>query len=153
MVAPEHIPLDPRRTPNLSEKLASTLLLLTNPDGTPIISHEEARGLSTAAIIGRFQWDHYPIRWIDGGPTAPWNLMPRPTAGHGAKTASIDIPQIAKGKRLRRSEAAHAAVMAAKAGDEPPAAAGARPKRKMAGRPFGKQHRPMRGGSAFGRRP
>lgn len=91
---------------NLTTKLASALLTMMRPDPETgklrrIISHEEAKTLTAKQIIARFQFDHYPIRKADGGPDEPWNIEPRPTAEHRKKTDEIDVPQIAKQKRIR----------------------------------------------------
>ncbi len=108
---------------SLSVKLAAALLQMKRPtaDGSGwerIISHEEARQLTAKQIISRFQFDHHPIREVDGGPAEPWNLDPMLTAEHRAKTAKIDLPQIAKGKRIRKAEVEHAERMARKGGHE-----------------------------------
>jgi len=89
----------------LKTRLCAALLTIMRPDenGTlvRVISHEEAKGMTEAQILARFDFDHWPIRKADGGPDAPWNLEPRPTDEHDAKTRTIDVPQIAKQKRIR----------------------------------------------------
>lgn len=106
---------------SLSVKLAAALLQMKRPtaDGQGwerVIPHEEAKTLTAKQIISRFQFDHYPIREVDGGPTEPWNLDPLLTLEHRKKTAKIDLPQIAKGKRIRKAEVEHGERMAHKSG-------------------------------------
>lgn len=90
---------------SLKTKLAAALLTMMRPDESGalvrIISHEEAKTLTADQIIARFHFDHYPIRKTDGGVDEPWNLEPRPIAEHDKKTREVDIPQIAKQKRIR----------------------------------------------------
>lgn len=89
----------------LKTKLAATLLTMLRPDEdgnlVRIISHDEAKRLTADQILARYHFDHWPIRKADGGPDAPWNLEPRPIAEHAKKTREIDVPQIAKQKRIR----------------------------------------------------
>jgi hypothetical protein len=141
------------RDPNLSEKLAAALLTMLRPDENGIlvriISHAEAKRLTTKQIISRFRFDHHPVRMVDrealsaaGIPDInhPSNLDPRVTADHDKKTAEIDLPQIAKQRRLVRAARI-------RAGEEPP-----RFKHKLRSRGFDKQHRPLRSRNTFQRR-
>lgn len=105
----------------LKVKLAATLLQMKRMDANGqlvrVISHEEAKSLTADQIISRFQFDHFPIPHAEGGPDAPWNIDPSPTPEHREKTAKVDVPQIAKSKRLRADEAEHQDAMASKGGD------------------------------------
>jgi hypothetical protein len=102
---------------SLKVKLAAALLQIRKWDWSetkpyksisiPVISYEEAKSMTTDGIIARFHFDHYPIRHADGGPSEPWNLVPRLIQEHRTKTAKIDIPEIAKGKRIRKKAARH----------------------------------------------
>jgi len=108
----------------LKTRLAAALLTMQHdPDGTgklePIIGYEEAKGLTDKQIIGRFDFDHGIHEAIDG-PTMAWNITPRVRAEHRRKTAQIDIPQIAKTKRLERATAQHQGIMLAKSGQAAP---------------------------------
>jgi len=89
----------------LKVKLAAALLTMKRPneDGVLVyvIGYEQSKNMTADQIIAHFHFDHYPIREADGGPTEPWNITPRPVAEHREKTAKIDIPQLAKQKRLR----------------------------------------------------
>jgi hypothetical protein len=91
-----------RRDPNLTEKLASVLLLLKV--GNEWLIPEPLRSTGSAAqIAATVEFDHDPIPYANGGTTAPQNLTPRSIAAHAEKTATIDLPRIAKGKRLERT--------------------------------------------------
>lgn len=93
-----------RQRINLETKLAAALLTMVRPnaDGVlePIISHEHAQKLSASQIISLFHFDHYPIPHSQDGPDEPWNLRPLLIPEHREVTARVDIPQIAKTKRL-----------------------------------------------------
>jgi hypothetical protein len=93
-----------RKTPTLAIKLAAALLQIRDAQGHPLIEWEHAKQMSAEQINSLFQWDHYPIRVEAGGPTEPWNLVPRFIPEHRIKTAKIDIPEIAKIKRISKSE-------------------------------------------------
>ncbi len=110
----------PRKRPTLTEKLASALCQMVRFDETgravPVISHEESKRLSPEQIIGRFDFDHAVVPHAEGGGNEPWNLVPRLRSEHREKTAKVDVPRIAKSKRLRAAQAAFTEVMEAKAG-------------------------------------
>ncbi|MDC7784827.1 hypothetical protein PQJ75_00980 [Rhodoplanes sp. TEM] len=93
-----------RKHISLKTKLAAALLTLRRVDENgvlvPIIPHEHAKLMSAEQIISLFQWDHYPIPHALGGPDEPWNLQPELIRPHRVKTATQDVPTIAKTKRL-----------------------------------------------------
>jgi hypothetical protein len=93
---------------NLATKLASALLALEH------IPYEDAKRMTAAQIISLYQFDHYPVRKADGGPDAPWNLRPMLRAAHRVKTSKIDMPALAKSRRIQLGEAEHQLRMAAK---------------------------------------
>lgn len=97
-----------RRGPNMSEKLAATLLTLGD------IPYEDAKQMTAAQINSLYQFDHYPIRHESGGPTEPWNLVPRLIMAHRVKTATKDAPEIAHGRNVRKSAEQHRLNMLAK---------------------------------------
>lgn len=90
---------------SLKTKLAAALLTMLRADESgqlvPVIPYSEAKALTSDQIIARFHLDHYPIRKADGGTDDPWNLEWRPVAEHEKKTREIDVPQMAKQKRIR----------------------------------------------------
>lgn len=96
---------------SLKTKLASALLMLRAPDGRDAIPYQDSKQMSADQIISLFHFDHWPIRKADGGTDHPSNLAPRLIAAHREKTAKIDVPEMAKSKRIRRKEAVHAAHM------------------------------------------
>jgi hypothetical protein len=139
-----------RRRPSLRCRLAAALCALTDGEGKRLIPHEHAKLMTEADVLSLFEWDHYPIRYIDGGPLAHWNLEPRLIMEHREKTAKVDAPQIAKNRSISDSEAIHKAQLASRAGDYAGAAAllssvkrktRLRPKAKIPSRPFPKSGR------------
>lgn len=123
-----------KKPPNLTEKLASALLMLTDGHGRPLIDREEAKGMTAAQIVGLFEFDHGIHRAIKGT-NHPTNLTPRIYAEHRAKTAKIDVPQIAKTKRISRANNEHVNQLLRKIGvDVPP-----RPRSRLQSRPFPKR--------------
>lgn len=92
---------------SLKTKLASALLTLVRPDDegnlVPFIPHEHAKKMSDDQIISLFHFDHHPVPHSQGGPDEAWNLTPLPLAEHRTKTSKVDVPQIAKTKRVARS--------------------------------------------------
>lgn len=88
-------------------ELAAALIQIANNDEF----YQHSKQLTADQVISLFQRDHCPIRKEDGGPDAPWNLTWRFIGEHRRKTATIDKPQSAKGKRLRDSRAEHEARM------------------------------------------
>lgn len=141
---------EPRKNPTLTIKLAATLLMLTDADGAPLIPHEHAKLMSAEQIISLFQFDHYPIRHEAGGPAEPWNLTPRLIALHRVKTATVDIPEVAKIKRVVPAEQEFRARLLAKT--DPDQVAPAKPKSSIRSPRFSKQRRPMRSRNTFERR-
>lgn len=79
---------------SLEKQLAAALLVIGD------IAHEHAKKMSAREIISLFNLDHFPIPKADEGPDEPWNLTFRFIGEHRLKTRKIDIPQIAKNKRL-----------------------------------------------------
>lgn len=140
-----------RKSISLSVKLAATLLMLTDADGSPLIPHEHAKLMSADQIISLFQFDHYPIRHEAGGPDEPWNLVPRMIVPHRIKTAKIDIPEAAKIKRIVPAEEEFRRRMLAKGSPEPDADLAPRVP-KLKGRGFSKEHRPLRSRNSFRRK-
>lgn len=103
---------------SLRKKLASALRCLkVEVDGKLVdaIEYEKAKTMTDAEVIALFHFDHGIHEAIDGE-TAHWNLTPRMVAEHRKKTAEIDIPQIAKTKRIRKSHAEFQRKILAKAG-------------------------------------
>lgn len=67
-------------------------------------------GCTAKLFPGRFEFDHDIPDWLGGEPTLE-NCMVLCDPCHGAKTAKVDIPRIAKTKRVRN---AHLGIRKAK---------------------------------------
>lgn len=93
------------RAPNMREKLAATILAWQRALGTPV-PREHAQAMTAHQICSLVEFDHYPVRRVDGGTNHPDNLEPLFRAEHRHKTATIDVPQIRKADRITRTEQA-----------------------------------------------
>jgi len=125
----------------LVEKLAAAIGVLFS------FSYDDRRSKSAEEILARVSWDHDPIPKAHGGPDKHYNLVPRLRADHVRKTATRDVPMIAKVRRVARRHNEHLARMAAKSGDASGTVemrATMRAKRKIPSRPFPKVYRPLR---------
>ena len=113
---------------SLRTQLAAMLLTIRVEDEegklVPFIDYETAKQLTPEQICSLFQIDHYPVRKEQGGSDAPWNLVFRPIMAHRHKTATKDIPEIAKGHRITAANEEFRRKMLAKVGraedGEPP---------------------------------
>jgi len=90
-----------RRRPTLRERLAATLLTLVRENEfgqlVPVISFEEAKGMTADQILARYEFDHAVyVTW--GGGNHPVNLTPRAVADHRAKTRR-DLKEIGRVRR------------------------------------------------------
>jgi hypothetical protein len=130
------------RTFPMRHKLAAALRELAG------IPYKDAKAMHVSQIISLFEFDHDPIPHAHGGPSLHFNCMPRLRAGHRLKTAKIDIPMIAKVKRVSKAEQEFRQRILAKGVPVFPSGAAAvvlKPKRKIPSRPFPKGQRKMRG--------
>jgi len=64
--------------------------------------YHDAKQMTAAQINSLFQFDHFPVRHIDGGPDEPWNISPTLIKAHRQKTSKVDQPGLAKGRRIER---------------------------------------------------
>lgn len=69
-----------------------------------ILTNAEAQALSEDQILSLFQWEHGVIPHAEGGPDSHWNLEPMLIASHREKTRTIDVPGIAKRKRVSKAQ-------------------------------------------------
>jgi hypothetical protein len=122
-------------------RLAATLACLMRQEERDRLRRDKA---PAATVIGRFAFDHLDFHAL-GGSDSWWNLDPKLIPVHQEKTAKIDIPAIAKVKRLRKKEAAHQAKLAGEPALE-------RATRKLPSRSFDKGHRPLRSGNNLRRK-
>lgn len=94
------------RAPNLTEKNAALVLAWMEARGEPI-PHDHQQALTAHQICSLVEFNHYPVRRADGGTNHPSNLQPLLRAAHKERTRKVDIPEIAKRKRIvRASDAA-----------------------------------------------
>jgi hypothetical protein len=103
------------RIPTKVKWAAALLAIRHEVDGrlVPCISYAEAKTLTADQIIARFDHHHVILEHF-GGVTEPWNIQPMLRPEHRKRTAKLDVPAIAKGKRITKKEAAHKARMAEK---------------------------------------
>lgn len=85
-----------RKHISLKTKLAAAICQL-------FLTHEEAEALSEDQVLLLVHWDHYPVPHAEGGPDTHFNLVAALVPGHKEKTAKIDIPGIAKRKRITKA--------------------------------------------------
>lgn len=108
-----------RKKPTLSERYASVILTLTWGNGLSVIDRESAKGKEASDIIREFEsminFDHGIHVAIDGT-NHPTNLTPMLIADHREKTNKIDIPQIAKTKRIQKEHEEFRRKILAKSG-------------------------------------
>lgn len=87
-----------RKEPTLTDKLAAALRELLG------IPYEHAKLMTAEQILSLVEWHH--IRYhADGNGVEHYNLDPLPIRAHRERTAKIDIPQIAKTKRITTAQA------------------------------------------------
>jgi hypothetical protein len=122
-----------RKSIPLLTKLASALLQLRDDQGQLLIPYQDSKLMTADQVVSLFHFDHYPVRHEDGGPADPWNLVPRMILEHRRKTAKVDAPEAAKGRKVRKAADHHQARMAAKSAGIPKPQ---RPTRKILSRPF-----------------
>ena len=138
-----------RRKLTFKIKLASALLQMVRYDDDEaefvrIIPYEDAKLMTADQIISLFNFDHYPILFVNGGPDEPWNLVPRMIAAHRRKTARTDRPAIAKAVRIDKDTAEFRARLLAKdRGERAPQ------RSSIKSRGFDKGRRPIRNRSSF----
>jgi hypothetical protein len=104
-----------RKPPTLREELDAALLALMEARGEPM-DRETAKGLKVGAVRTMFDFDHWPEPAALGGSNHPSNLWPRLRADHKHKTAKLDIPAIAKVKRISKAHSEFRARILAKSG-------------------------------------
>jgi len=128
-----------RKHLSLETRLASALLTIVRPgsDGfmAPVIPFEMARTMTNRQIIAHFRFDHCVIPHAEGGSDEAWNLAPIPTKEHDKKTAMVDVPGIAKRKRVAKGHIEHTRIMQTPRDQREPK------RSKWASRPFPKKEK------------
>ena len=89
-----------RKYIGLEVRLAAALLGYQRWGWAAPIPFQQSKTMTAKQIIRCFTFDHYPIPHAHGGSDHPSNLCPRLCAVHKIKTATVDIPMIAKVKRV-----------------------------------------------------
>lgn len=113
------------------------------------IPHEHQKLLHEDQVLSLIERDHWPVPVAEGGTNHFSNVWARLIADHREKTRTVDVPTIAKNKRIRRNEMIRRYNAAAKIDPEaadalyPAVARLKRRKAKILSRPFQKQYRPM----------
>lgn len=123
------------------------------------IPHEHQKAMHEDQVNSLLEW-HHNTPYAEDGTNHFSNAVPMLRAAHRERTAKIDIPAIAKGKRIRQNK--HLRRYKEILKYEGPAAAAElypaverllrRRKSKIPSRPFPKQHRPFPQGRGFQRR-
>jgi len=85
-----------RKDPTLTNKLAAALREVVK------IPHAHAKLMTAEQIISLFQFHHIEYHATEGS-DEHWNLEPMLIAPHKERTAKIDVPQIAKTKRIAKA--------------------------------------------------
>jgi hypothetical protein len=104
----------PRKHVSFKTKLVAALCQMRHEvDGKLelILNHDEAKALSEDQILSLFHWEHGVIPHAEDGPDCHWNLEPMLIAPHREKTATVDVPGIAKRKRVAKGHIEHTRTM------------------------------------------
>jgi hypothetical protein len=104
-----------RRSPTKDEKLGSALLELQRLRGASI-DRERAKAMTAEAINALFHFDHDAGYAAHGTDNHPTRITPRLIAEHREKTAKVDLPAIAKCRRLSAEHLEHRRKLLAKGG-------------------------------------
>lgn len=83
------------------------------------IPHAHAKLMTADDLISLFQWHHIEYH-ADSANDAHYNLDPLLIKAHRERTAKIDIPQIAKTKRITKDQAAFRARILTPRDQRPP---------------------------------
>ena len=98
-------------------RYAAVILDLKRGDGRPFIDRDRAKQMTANEIIEEFESltiDAHVVAHALGGSTHPTNMTIMEKERHDRETRKIDIPAIAKTKRLAKSHTAHQSAMDAK---------------------------------------
>ena len=71
------------------------------------VPYEHAKQMTAEQFLSLYEWDHYPIPRAEGGSDHFTNLVPLLRSDHRKKTAKLDVPRIAKNKRVGSKHQAH----------------------------------------------
>lgn len=118
------------------------------------IPHEHQKLMHEDQVISLIERDHWPVPLAEGGAHHFSNAWGRLIADHREKTRTVDVPGIAKRKRIAANEAARQARAREKLLGPSPEFVEPRtsPKRRIPSRPFPKQQIRLRSRNTFQRR-
>lgn len=85
-----------------------------------IITNADAQAMSEDQILSLFNWDHAVTPHAEGGPDEHWNLAPELIVPHRKKTREVDVPGIAKRKRVATGHIEHTRTMLTPRDERPP---------------------------------
>lgn len=105
--------IDRSRHIPMVNKLACALLALGH------IDRDLAKNMTPEQIVSHYEFDH-AVFFSIGGSHHPTNLTARPKAEHRLKTAKVDVPAIAKMRRLEPAHIEFQQRMLAKVGQAEP---------------------------------
>lgn len=130
----------PRKSPNLTTKLAATLLRVKSESGAWLIPEPYRSSGSAKMIVSLVDFDHCVLHAIGGGIEAQ-NLYPMLRAEHREKSRT-DTGKAAKVKRITATQEEHRRVILARVrgGVADIEAGKKRPKAKFQNRGFDKTH-------------
>lgn len=101
------------------ERLAALHIENEALKGDPIADWAVIRQMTPADLCGLFDWHHVSyFAWVEEAhlQNHPSIITPLYIPVHRERTAKIDVPTIARSKRIRKKQAVHAEKMAAKVG-------------------------------------
>lgn len=124
-----------RRSPTWKEKCASCILEIMRLRGAPL-ARRRAKRMTVDDITGLFHFDHDAGFACHGADNHPTSITPRPVREHIEKTAKIDIPAIAKCRRISAEAEAFQSRLLAKAGQLAEVEVARRRKRIIPSRPL-----------------
>lgn len=101
-----------------------------------ILSYDEAKALSEDQILSLFQWQHGVVPHAEDGPDCHYNIEPMLIVPHRVQTAKVDIPGIAKRKRIAKAHEEFRQRMLTPRDERPPKTSrwGSRPFKKRSKR-------------------
>ena len=103
------------------ERLAALHIENEALKGNPIADWSVIRDMTPEQLCGLFDWHHVSyFAWVEEAhlQNHPSIITPLYVPVHRERTAKIDIPTIAKSKRIRKKRAVHVAKMAEKIGKQ-----------------------------------
>ncbi len=96
-----------RKPINKETKIAAALWALSDlRDWAPFVPYPDAKQMTATQYLSLWEW-HHVIPVSEGGDNHFTNLEPISRAAHKERTKTIDVPRIAKNKRVSAKHQAH----------------------------------------------